>query len=78
VQFRMRKYDRINNRPDRTVQVRSQETPLGSEGMNVFLYPGRSREGKVPALLRMDPDASLCFEYTSRFRLSGADLMAGI
>jgi hypothetical protein len=38
--------------------------------MNVFCYPGKSRDGKVAALLGTDPHASACFGYKARVPLA--------
>ena len=37
--------------------------------MNIFCYPGLSRDCRVPALLGTDPGASLCFGYKARVPL---------
>jgi len=37
--------------------------------MNVFCYPGMSRDGKVAALLGAEPHASVCFGYKARVPL---------
>lgn len=52
--------------------------------MNVFCYPGTSRDGKIAALLGADPHASACFGYKAhvplvrgRFDRTEVDLRLG-